>query len=32
MNASPDMLATALKMIAALGVVLGGLFIILPLS
>lgn len=28
MNAPPDMLATALKMFAALGVVLGGLFIV----
>ena len=28
MNAPPDMLATAMKMIAALGVVLGGLFVV----
>ena len=28
MNAAPDMLATALKMVAALGVVLGGLFVV----
>jgi flagellar protein FliO/FliZ len=28
MNAPPDMLATALKMVAALGVVLGGLFVV----
>ncbi len=28
MNAPPDMLATALKMVAALGVVLGGLFLV----
>ena len=28
MNAPPDMLATALKMVAALGMVLGGLFVV----
>lgn len=28
MNAPPDMLTTALKMVAALGVVLGGLFVV----
>ena len=28
MNAPPDMLTTAIKMIAALGVVLGGLFVV----
>jgi len=28
MNAPPDLIATALKMIAALGVVLGGLFVV----
>lgn len=28
MNAAPDMLTTAIKMIAALGVVLGGLFVV----
>ena len=28
MNASPDMVTTAIKMLAALGVVLGGLFVV----
>lgn len=28
MNASPDMITTAMKMLAALGVVLGGLFVV----
>ena len=32
MNAPPDMLTTALKMVAALGVVLGGLFVVYYLT
>jgi flagellar biosynthetic protein FliO len=32
MSATPDMIATALKMFAALGIVLGGLFIVFYLS